>query len=88
MEVSGALGELKQHVLPNDYPDLDFKIMNLHLVDAGLPAVPAFFGVMAWFSTTAVVELEAQSAGEVRIRGVVPCGLWRPVTSMPTLRRR
>jgi len=35
VEVSGALGELKQHVLPNDYPDLDFKIMNLHLVDAG-----------------------------------------------------
>lgn len=35
VEVSGALGELKKHVLPNDYPDLDFKIMNLHLVDAG-----------------------------------------------------
>jgi len=35
VEVSGALGELKQHVLPNDYPDLDFKIMNLHLIDAG-----------------------------------------------------
>ena len=35
VEVSGALGELKKHVLPKDYPDLDFKIMNLHLVDAG-----------------------------------------------------
>ena len=35
VEVSGALGELKKHVLPNDYPELDFEIMKLHLVDAG-----------------------------------------------------
>ena len=35
VEVSGALGELKKHVLPKDYPDIDFDIMNLHLVDAG-----------------------------------------------------
>ena len=35
VEVAGALGELKKHVLPKDYPDIDFNIMNLHLVDAG-----------------------------------------------------
>lgn len=35
VEVSGALGELKKHVLPKDYPDIDFDIMNLHLIDAG-----------------------------------------------------
>ena len=35
VEVSGALGELKKHVLPKDYPDIDFNIMNLHLIDAG-----------------------------------------------------
>lgn len=35
VEVAGALGELKKHVLPKDYPDIDFDIMNLHLVDAG-----------------------------------------------------
>lgn len=35
VEVSGALGELKKHVLPKDYPDIDFSIMDLHLVDAG-----------------------------------------------------
>lgn len=35
VEVSGALGELKKHVLPNDYPELDFEIMKLHLIDAG-----------------------------------------------------
>lgn len=35
VEVAGALGELKKHVLPKDYPDIDFNIMNLHLIDAG-----------------------------------------------------
>lgn len=35
VEVSGALGELKKHVLPNDYPELNFEIMKLHLIDAG-----------------------------------------------------
>lgn len=35
VEVAGALGELKKHVLPKDYPDINFDIMKLHLVDAG-----------------------------------------------------
>ena len=35
VEVSGAFGELKRHVLPKDYPELDFKIMNIHLIEAG-----------------------------------------------------
>lgn len=36
VEVAGALGELKKHVLPKDYPDLDFDRMNIYLVE-GLP---------------------------------------------------
>jgi len=34
VEVSGALGELKLHVLPHDYPDLDFRKMEIYLVEA------------------------------------------------------
>ena len=33
VEVAGALGELKNHVLPQDYPDLDFRQMNIYLVE-------------------------------------------------------
>jgi len=33
VEVSGALGELKLHVLPNDYPDLDFRKMEIYLIE-------------------------------------------------------
>lgn len=35
VELAGALGELKKHVLPNDYPELDFRRMKIHLVDSG-----------------------------------------------------
>jgi NADH dehydrogenase len=34
VELAGALAELKQHVLPNDYPDLDLRVMQIHVVEA------------------------------------------------------
>ena len=32
-ELAGALAELRNHVLPNDYPDLDFRRMSIHLIE-------------------------------------------------------
>lgn len=36
VEMAGALGELKKHVLPADYPDLDLRQMKIHLVEASV----------------------------------------------------
>ncbi len=33
VEVAGALGELKLHVLPRDFPELDLRSMQIHLVE-------------------------------------------------------
>ena len=33
VEVSGALAELKRHVLPNDYPELDIRQMRIYLIE-------------------------------------------------------
>ena len=33
VEMAGALGELKNHVLPHDYPELELQKMQIHLVD-------------------------------------------------------
>ena len=33
VEVAGALGELKKHVLPKDYPDLNLKRMGIYLIE-------------------------------------------------------
>ncbi len=34
VELAGSLAELKTHVLPHDYPDLDLRRMSIHLVEA------------------------------------------------------
>ncbi|XOD68448.1 MAG: NAD(P)/FAD-dependent oxidoreductase [Flavobacteriales bacterium AspAUS03] len=34
VELAGAFAELKRHVLPHDYPDLDIRRMNIHLIQA------------------------------------------------------
>ena len=35
VEISGALSELKRHVLPNDYPELDLSMMNITIIESG-----------------------------------------------------
>lgn len=35
VEVAGALAELKEQVLPADYPDLDIRRMQIHILEAG-----------------------------------------------------
>jgi NADH:ubiquinone reductase (H+-translocating) len=35
VELAGAFAELKRHVLPQDYPDLNVNDMDIHLVEAG-----------------------------------------------------
>jgi NADH dehydrogenase len=33
VEMAGALGELRIHILPHDYPELDFRQMQIHVID-------------------------------------------------------
>ncbi len=40
VELAGAIAELKRHVLPTDYPDLDFRQMHIHLVEAAGRVLP------------------------------------------------
>lgn len=46
VELAGALGELKKHVLPKDYPELDFRRMQIHLIESA-PRVLATMGEKA-----------------------------------------
>ena len=41
VEVSGAIAELRRHVLPADYPTLDFHKMNIVLVESHFRLLPA-----------------------------------------------
>ena len=40
VELAGAMGELKLHVLPKDYPEIDFSQMNVYLVQSGERVLP------------------------------------------------
>jgi len=35
IETAGALAELRNHILPSDYPEIDFKMMDIYLVELG-----------------------------------------------------
>ena len=41
VEVAGALSEMKNHVLPKDYPDMPSSLMNIYLIEAGMRLLPA-----------------------------------------------
>jgi NADH:ubiquinone reductase (H+-translocating) len=41
VEVSGALAEMKKYVLPKDYPELDFSLMNIYLLEGGSKTLAA-----------------------------------------------
>ena len=43
VEVSGALAEMKKYVLPKDFPELDFEMMNIYLLEGG----PKTLGTMS-----------------------------------------
>ena len=43
VEISGSLAEMRKHVLPKDYPELDLQTMQIFLVEAG----PALLGPMS-----------------------------------------
>lgn len=65
VELAGAIAELKKHVLPTDYPDLDFRRMSIHLVEGAERVLPPFsekasekaqkyletLGVIVWLNT-------------------------------------
>jgi len=40
VELAGALAELKNHVLPSDYPDLDIRRMTIHLIEMADKVLP------------------------------------------------
>src|SRR5690554_4818002 len=40
VELAGAFAELKKHILPADYPDLDIRRMNIHLIEMADELLP------------------------------------------------
>lgn len=79
VETAGALAELKRHILPKDYPELDLRQMQIHLIEAGEKLLPGMsevssenarkaltkMGVHLWLNT----RVEDYNGAEVKTNG-------------------
>jgi NADH dehydrogenase len=69
VELAGALAELKQHVLPNDYPDLDIRRMQIHLVEGSDAVLAAMSDVASKKSYAFLRKTGVNIWLETRVQG-------------------
>ena len=68
VEVAGAMGELKKHVLPNDYPELNLELMRIILIE-GQPRLLG--GMSDYAADKARKYLERRFGVEVKLNCLV-----------------
>lgn len=67
VEIAGALAEMREHVLPKDYPSLDHKLMNIHLVQGADRLLPA----MSKTASAAALKYLQQMGVSVELNAIV-----------------
>lgn len=67
VEIAGALAEMRQHVLPQDYPDLDTSLFKIHLVQGGSRLLPA----MSETASAAALKYLTQMGVDVQLKAYV-----------------
>ncbi len=67
VELSGAFGELRAHVLPKDYPELDFSKMKIYLVEGS----PKLLGTMSEQSSRKALDYVRNFGVDVLLNTVV-----------------
>jgi NADH dehydrogenase len=67
VETAGALSELKRHVLPHDYPELDFNEARIILAEAG----PSLLAGMSEFASRSALESLTKMGVEVMLNSSV-----------------
>ena len=67
VEIAGALAEMRQHVLPQDYPDLDTSLFKIHLVQGGKRLLPA----MSETASAAALKYLTQMGVDVQLKAYV-----------------
>jgi NADH:ubiquinone reductase (H+-translocating) len=57
VELAGALAELKKDILPKDYPDLDMRVMDIHLIDSNARILKEFTEDSSAKAMTTLVDM-------------------------------
>ncbi len=69
VETAGALAELKRHILPKDYPELDLRRMTIHLVEAGDQVLPGMSKESTESAQKALEKMGVNVWTETRVEG-------------------
>lgn len=67
VELAGALAELKNHILPRDYPELNFKDMNIYLLEGS----PKLLGGMSTKSSNHAIQYLQELGVNVKLNTIV-----------------
>lgn len=67
VEIAGALAEMREHVLPKDYPSLDHKLLNIHLVQGADRLLPG----MSTTASAAALKYLQQMGVSVELNAIV-----------------
>lgn len=67
VELAGALGELKKHILPIDYPELNFHDMNIYLIQSDKRLLPMFSESSSSVALKDLQELGVQVLLDTRV---------------------
>lgn len=67
VELAGALSELRKHILPRDYPELDFKQMNIYLLEGS----PKLLGAMSEKSSRQAMKYLQEMGVTIHVNAVV-----------------
>ncbi|RYE59250.1 MAG: NAD(P)/FAD-dependent oxidoreductase [Sphingobacteriales bacterium] len=69
VETAGALGELKKHVLPSDYPELDTSKVNIYLIEGSEELLGAMSEQSSVKSKKFLEEMGVKVMTNVRVQG-------------------
>lgn len=69
VETAGALAELKRHILPKDYPELEPGLMQIYLLEAGPRLLPTMSEASSADALKALQALGAQVLLNARVTG-------------------
>lgn len=68
VEMAGALGELKKHILPQDYPELDIRKMEIHLIEAQSDVLATMDDISSENAKKALEKLEVNLWTETLVK--------------------
>ncbi|MFN8438982.1 MAG: NAD(P)/FAD-dependent oxidoreductase [Cytophagales bacterium] len=67
VELAGALSEMKKYILPKDYPELDFNLMDIHLIESNERVLAAMDPISSEKAKKYLLEMGVKVENKTRV---------------------